>query len=440
MPIYEPNPLNEELALLTGYQWRNTGHTDGCRFLSPLDTPEGNDLLGINFPLYSIGSLYPFSTGDEKLCGDYNRYVPRYCEDDMACMNLQRRISQHETVHALILSHDKKGMYHCEIQFGPMNIARCDHEDLRMAVASAARDFLRELASGPLYDPMVPSKEDDLPLVGDLPPGWQPLETIGMNDLVTNEQTGLRATCPDCGVEIGTPHDINCDVARCLVTGGQRLSCDNHRDRTDCGEDIWTGKWPGVMECEEFGWYSIFTDRGWQSCTKDTPGATADLNRLADEGVWDVTANRFRRPGDIMVVPFVETKTYTQEQLEKQILVGVRHLQDCASALRVLGVTAYERMSWDNDKRAGVMVSIGEIPQQVRMGYGWPEVGINTWRSVVDDPPPIGVEVEGYDEFYCRLHICTWDGELRTDDGKPGLMPVDGTDDVCIETWRPQRP
>jgi hypothetical protein len=38
--------------------------------------------------------------------------------------------------------------------------------------------------------------------------------------------TATNSTCGDCGAQPNQPHDSNCDVARCLATGGQRLQCD----------------------------------------------------------------------------------------------------------------------------------------------------------------------------------------------------------------------
>jgi hypothetical protein len=63
-------------------------------------------------------------------------------------------------------------------------------------------------------------------------------------DLWTKEKP---RRCPDCGVEPGSKHDDNCDVARCTECGGQRLSCDCENGSGD--SDTWEGLWPGVKEC-----------------------------------------------------------------------------------------------------------------------------------------------------------------------------------------------
>lgn len=102
--------------------------------------------------------------------------------------------------------------------------------------------------------------------------------------------------CPDCAVPTGAPHAAGCDVARCLVTGLQRLSC-RHLAH-DCGEDVWSGRWPGEAECEEFDWWAYFVPYGnpsWRPCGPDHAAARHDLNRLVREALWDRDAMRWRR-------------------------------------------------------------------------------------------------------------------------------------------------
>ncbi len=126
--------------------------------------------------------------------------------------------------------------------------------------------------------------------------------------------------CRDCGAPIGQPHQDGCDIARCLWTGIQRIQCAggltaevckvlHEADRGDladelaeyhglddpdhdCGNDIWTGVWPGVAEAEEYGWYSYFGPP-WVQCGPDHPEATADLNRIHMECDWDRECGRW---------------------------------------------------------------------------------------------------------------------------------------------------
>ncbi len=111
----------------------------------------------------------------------------------------------------------------------------------------------------------------------------------------------MKATCPDCAAPVGTAHDAGCDVARCLATGLQRLSCDGedweppYADH-DCGQDVWSGEWPGIAECREFGWWAQFRGAeglGFVPCAPDAPGAREDLNRLAADAVWSREQTRW---------------------------------------------------------------------------------------------------------------------------------------------------
>jgi hypothetical protein len=60
-------------------------------------------------------------------------------------------------------------------------------------------------------------------------------------------ETSEPRKCGDCAVSAGQLHSDGCDVARCLMAGGQRLSCPEDHDH---GRDVWTGTWPGELERE----------------------------------------------------------------------------------------------------------------------------------------------------------------------------------------------
>ena len=117
------------------------------------------------------------------------------------------------------------------------------------------------------------------------------------NSLIPNvaAMAGFRPLiieCPDCGVEPGELHDTNCDVERCGRCGGQRFSCGciSSSDRMP-----WTGTWPGVIECQDLGWYARLEPgkTGWHTCDQDDPGAHEDLNRLAQLANWDRKTKRW---------------------------------------------------------------------------------------------------------------------------------------------------
>lgn len=120
-----------------------------------------------------------------------------------------------------------------------------------------------------------------------------------------------------CGAKSGEVHQDGCGVARCMWTGVQLIQCDgdfadvarqlrkdghdemaerlaNHlsfSEDHDCGSDVWTGQWPGEIECEAYGFWCVGPP--WRSCEKDAPGATHDLNRLARECQWNRTTGRW---------------------------------------------------------------------------------------------------------------------------------------------------
>jgi hypothetical protein len=96
--------------------------------------------------------------------------------------------------------------------------------------------------------------------------------------------------CPDCAVKPGEFHQDGCDVARCRWYGYQRLNCSCKG--LSCNTR-WSGIWPGILECQEYGWYAKWSEEtGWVRCDKDDPAGGEDLNRLRMECSWDVSLQR----------------------------------------------------------------------------------------------------------------------------------------------------
>lgn len=127
--------------------------------------------------------------------------------------------------------------------------------------------------------------------------------------------------CGDCGAAPGEHHTPGCDVERCARCGRQSISCDcvyivNGIDPATMGQTHpevyaggpteemeavwekewghrripWSGEWPGVAACREFGLWCIGRAGQvpyWKSVPAGTPGATEDLNRLYTEYRWD---------------------------------------------------------------------------------------------------------------------------------------------------------
>lgn len=136
--------------------------------------------------------------------------------------------------------------------------------------------------------------------------------------------TDLEARCPDCQVGIGQPHLGACDVARCLWSGLQRLQCfgefgemvqvlaaAGRQDLADqlqhylslddldhrCGDEVWSGVWPGVADCRRLGLWVIdgcSQGLGWIRAHRGDIGATESLNDLHSSFIrWDREAGRY---------------------------------------------------------------------------------------------------------------------------------------------------
>jgi hypothetical protein len=77
-----------------------------------------------------------------------------------------------------------------------------------------------------------------------------------VNNLREDIENNRKEHCPDCGVAVNQAHGIYCDIARCLTCGMQKLGCDCE----DGHGDIWTGTWPGAIECLEEGLICCWED------------------------------------------------------------------------------------------------------------------------------------------------------------------------------------
>lgn len=94
-----------------------------------------------------------------------------------------------------------------------------------------------------------------------------------------------------CGAKIGEYHSDGCDIARCRKCGEQAWACGHATDKKSY-PDVWTGYWPGTIECVDRGWFSYFKPdfgegMGWAQCGPEHLGAGPDLNRLMIETVYD---------------------------------------------------------------------------------------------------------------------------------------------------------
>jgi hypothetical protein len=108
--------------------------------------------------------------------------------------------------------------------------------------------------------------------------------------------------CPECGALPGQFHRPRCEVEVCPYCGDQlvRCSCANPYPPLD-DRLRWTGVFPGVEECEAFGWYAhLVPGRGWVPCGPNDPAAEADLYRLYQEALWDRDHKRWVLAEDLL--------------------------------------------------------------------------------------------------------------------------------------------
>jgi len=124
--------------------------------------------------------------------------------------------------------------------------------------------------------------------------GWEhkPMLYVRTGDPVPDGYV-LEAACRDgrsvcCFPNNGLPEDIYCGGP----TEEMREKFEEIVEAAG-GRLPWTGDWPGVAECEKFGFYCHMTPKGRVSCDKDRSGASHDLNRIYKDCVWDRQKREF---------------------------------------------------------------------------------------------------------------------------------------------------
>ncbi|MEU7158537.1 YgjP-like metallopeptidase domain-containing protein [Streptomyces chrestomyceticus] len=157
---------------------------------------------------------------------------------------------------------------------------------LHWATAQLPTPLLRELLHRSL----------DLHTVADTHQLDRALRNLWLGDLTRHPlpitQPAPTGACSACSAAPGTLHADHCDIARCALTGRQRGTC----HPANVCNTIWTGQYPGVAECAEYGFYYRHGPNGYEPCNADAPDAHHDLNRLYAECHWDIAAQRMVLP------------------------------------------------------------------------------------------------------------------------------------------------
>jgi hypothetical protein len=81
-------------------------------------------------------------------------------------------------------------------------------------------------------------------------------DLLGDSEGAEGSLPGLHCPSSLCHTAVGFPHTAQCDIAVCLSTGMQRLIRDHvpvNDPSHECGNDVWTGYYPGEREALAYG-------------------------------------------------------------------------------------------------------------------------------------------------------------------------------------------
>lgn len=124
---------------------------------------------------------------------------------------------------------------------------------------------------------------------------WALLETRrkGITPLQMDTQRASKS-CPACKSKPNGLHASGCDVEQCPECGWQLLTCWCPRKHDAIPPENrmpWTGDWPNVAQCREYGLWC--TRYGLVQCDSTHLEAMPDITRLLNEGEWDKSSRKW---------------------------------------------------------------------------------------------------------------------------------------------------
>lgn len=106
---------------------------------------------------------------------------------------------------------------------------------------------------------------------------------------------GTPRDCCGCGAVEDEEHDEDCGHAQCAISGQQLIQCcRSEHPRQVCRPTVWTGLSTDERTALEQDWWAVCRPgEGWVPCTRETPGARLDSNRVLLNCEWDSASQRW---------------------------------------------------------------------------------------------------------------------------------------------------
>ena len=90
--------------------------------------------------------------------------------------------------------------------------------------------------------------------------------------------------CPGCKAQTGSYHAEGCEIEQCSACGGERSACFCETDEHP--RIAFDGEFPGAQAARNLGWFTRYTDAGWERCTAADEGAVEDVHRVLFDACW----------------------------------------------------------------------------------------------------------------------------------------------------------